>query len=290
MLLRELLGILVSERELDKETIGQYRRSVDRFLMFLGEEAKCGQLCYESVNGYLEWLKKRFDLGPVSIRNHRTGLCRVWQYGVMLGVAPDFAMARVRRPRVQPKLVRAWSIRELNILLKTARGMRGVCKCGIPASELLVAWILVGYETGLRPGDLRRLTWDHVDLELNTVTIAQHKTGNMHLSVIGPESAAALKILFDYEMNDVFPTGKSGMRRWELKLFRDAAKHGFRRSKRQGLGVLRKSHATEIAREHGVGTAAQSLGHKSGTKTAIDHYIDPRVLIATRKLPGSLDQ
>jgi integrase len=83
----------------------------------------------------------------------------------------------------------------------------------------------------------------------------------------------------------VFPLSKSGIRRLELILFKTAESLGFRRIRGQGLGTLRKSHATEIYKRDGESAAAESLGHVGGTRTVRQHYIDARSIKAGRLPP-----
>jgi integrase len=83
----------------------------------------------------------------------------------------------------------------------------------------------------------------------------------------------------------VFPLSKSGVRRIELILFETAAKLGFRRMRGQGLGCLRKSHATQVYTAEGESAAAESLGHVSGTRTVRRHYIDSRSIKSGRLPP-----
>lgn len=46
--------------------------------------------------------------------------------------------------------------------------------------------------------------------------------------------------------------------------------------KGQGIGTLRKCHATQVNSVHGIAAAAESLGHTSGITIARNHYVDAR--------------
>ncbi len=148
-------------------------------------------------------------------------------------------------------------------------------KNGIVAGDFLRAWIVLGFESGLRPVDLRELTVEQIDFQSKTISIVQHKTGQQHTSRFSEHCEHCLRKL--PSTGKLFTVGKTGIRKWEKKLFALAKRYGFIGRKGRGLGTLRKSHATEVFKELGLAAAAQSLGHVGSTTTATKHYIDSRV-------------
>jgi len=279
MLLTEVLSCLASEVVLERITHAQYQRSVQRFDEYLEKQADTSDLTVANVNGYLSWLQTgHYQLAPISVCNHRAGILRVWNYAVYpLEIAPQYIARRIRLPNVPPKPVVAWQVEDVGKLISAARSMRGKLNNGIPASEFLVAWIWLGLETGLRPSDLRLLRWENIDFARNSLSICQHKTRQIHTCLFGPESRVALEVLQPYGFDQVFPLGKSGVTRWEQVLYKIASRNGFQRKRLQGLGTLRKTHASEIYTADGLAASAESLGHRSGTKIARDHYVDSRL-------------
>lgn len=277
MLLQSALDQMIAEHDLEPVTTAQYQRGVTRFSKFLVRPAKCDDLTLANVNAWLAWLKDTYAHGPISVRNHRSAMCRVWRYCVdPLGVAEDFQAHRIRQPKLPDRRVQAWSLDEIATLLDAAEELPGTLSNGMLAKDFLRAWIWLGYETGFRPGDIRELNWQDVDFDQQTVTLIQHKTGNMHTALFGEETKAALTTLKEYGEAKVFPLGKSGVVRWQRLLFKQAATKRFAKQDRQGLGTLRRCHATEVYRQHGVAAAAASLGHVGGTRTVMHHYIDSR--------------
>lgn len=278
MLLANVLDLLVSERPISKATSDQYRRAVRRFEEYLGKSPAIEDLTTESVNSYLTWLESKKHLGAISVRNHRIGLLAVWNYAVYpLGVAPQYVARRIRNPHCLPHPVHAWTVADVRVLIEAARGLPGKLKCGLPCCLVAELWVRLGVETGLRPSDLRSIRWWSVDLDNRRIAINQHKTGGVIVCGFSSATMGLLEQIRQYAFEIVLPVTKTVMHRLERKLYRAAARQGFVKRKREGLGMLRKTHATEVYRKHGLSAAAESLGHRSGEKIARDHYVDSSV-------------
>jgi integrase len=278
MFLSDVLSQLLAERAVRPITAAQYQRSITKLQEFLGRPPTVADLDYATINGYLIWLEKTKCLSAVSVRNHRIGIICLWNYCVHpLGLVPQYAHRRIRCPRIEHKPVMAWSIPDVGKLLEAAAQVPGTLKNGLPAAVLLECWIRLGAETGLRPSDLRQLTWSQIDLNRRTLSLSQSKTGQPITCGFSGKTCQALRRLARLRFDRVFPIEKSGIWKWEQKLYRLAAiLNGFARQHRQGLGTLRKTHATEVYREHGLAAASEALGHRSGTRVVQDHYLDSR--------------
>jgi integrase len=287
MLLLKALETLQSETVLSKVTKDQYLLAIKRLEVYLRRPPSTADLDSETVNKFLVWLPDEFSIGNTTVRNHRTSIVRLWRFcHDTLKVAPDCPVRRIRRPRVEKPIVRAWTLVELNKLIKAAKDMPGTLRCGVPAKAFMSAWLWTGYDTGMRPSDLRQLRWEHVYIDESLITFVQHKTGGGHNCRFGKDTKRWLKALKKFNFERVFPLCKWGVGRWESILYARAARlYEFDRVKGMGIGTLRKSHATEIYRQHGIAAAAESLGHRSGIKTAMDHYVDARAI--RRPIPTS---
>lgn len=278
MLVIDALNSLLVEHDLEHTTQLQHKRAVRRFSEYLGRPATLDDLTLETINQWIIWLGEKKKLSPGSVLNHRSSIVRIWNYCAdTLGTVGECPTRRIRRPKRPARIVRAWTLSELELLLTAAKDLPGRLRCGMKASDFMLAWLWVGYETGLRPIDLRGLQWQNIDFATSTITVVQHKTGCVHTAYFGPESAKHLQSLLTCAQNNVFPLCHWGIRRWEAILYRRAAKFGFTKLPHMGLGTLRKTHATEIYRQYGLAAAAESLGHASGTRMAREHYVDSRV-------------
>jgi len=122
----------------------------------------------------------------------------------------------------------------------------------------LRCWMLLGYETGARHGDLWEMRQEDFDLDAGTVRWSQHKTGEPHVKIMSRPCLLAVQ-----EMLERSPDGrvlgwvmskKSGHRRMR-KYLRDMKYAGSSK-------WLRRSGATHIEMEH-PGKGRLHLGHKT---------------------------
>lgn len=275
ILLKNALLEMIDRRDLERITEDQYKRSLRSFELFLGRPANADDLCPDVINSWIRSLQSD-KKSPTTCSNYKTGLLTIWNYLSELRRVPPYVAKEIRQPKVVHKPVVAWTLSEIAILLESCDLLDGQTKNGIRAGDMLKAWILLGFETGLRPVDLRQLTLSDIDFDSCVISITQHKTGQHHTSRFSQRTAAAIRAIAT--SGKIFTIGKTGIRKWEQKLYSIAKNRlGFHRRKGFGLGTLRKSHATEVFKEMGVAAAAQSLGHVGSTTTATRHYIDSRV-------------
>jgi len=284
MILSDLVIQIAKERDLEPCTIAQYRRAVEKYGLFLGKIANVSDLNEDDVNRFLARLKEQGKTSTTII-NYRIALTVVWNFAVGRDLAKPFNARKLRRPKHEQKVVKSWSLSQIKLLIDACEKITGKLQCGVTVASFLRAWVRVGYDTGLRPTDLRMLRWTDVDLGGGTLSITQHKTKRAHTARLSDAACELLEKIERPPRIYVFPLSKSGVRRIELILFKTAARLGFRRMRGQGLGVLRKSHATQIYQSEGESAAAESLGHTSGTRTVRRHYIDSSAIKAGRLPP-----
>jgi integrase len=284
MIVKHLLESLQLQTELEQCTVDQYARALRKLGEYLGRESDVSDLSLETINGFLANLKAK-GLTGTTVRNYRVSIVRLWNVAIDEGLAEPFNPRKLRSPRIERRPVRSWSPSQVTMLLSAAERLEGRLQCGVNRSDFLAAWIRVGYDTGLRPSDLRLLRWSDVDLSEGTIVLTQHKTRRPHAAKLSKTSIKCLMRIEHPSRQLVFPMGKGGMRKLELLLFAIAHPLGFRRIRGQGLGTLRKCHATAIYERDGETAAAESLGHVGGTRTVRMHYIDARSIKAGRLPP-----
>lgn len=270
MLLISDVENLIVERTICAGTQNQYRRSVRCYSAYLGEPAARTHLVETSVNRWLASLEG--IKAPETVRGRKAGITAVWNWLAEIGSVPHYNPNRLRKIKTPEKPPVAWSVDNVRALLAGALEVRGSLKCGLLASELLTAWVWIGYESGLRPSDILRIRVEQVG---ERVALVQHKTGKPHCFRLSEAALAALQPLLQPGREEAFGVPRSTARRWELKLFEAAEKHGFSRRRGQALGTLRKTHGTEVCRASGLNAAAKSLGHVSGTLCARRSYVQP---------------
>jgi integrase len=282
MLLISDVESLICERTIGKGTQDQYRRAIKCYSNFLTEPAKRTHLKELQVNRWLMSLDGQ--KAPETIRGRKAGITAVWNWLAETGQVKHYNPNRLRRIRVPEKIPIAWSVENVRALLAGAATVKGTLRCGVKASDMLTAWIWLGYEAGIRPGDILQLSADQIG---KRVHIVQHKTRKQHSFELSDHALAALRPLIALGRRSVFGLPRSTARRWELRLFQAAKEFGFQRRTGQGLGTLRKTHGTEVCRRSGIDAAALSLGHVSGTLVARRSYVQPDA-IRTPPPPPSL--
>ncbi len=284
MILIEAVAEYCDSSGIEKITAQQYERSVNCFGAFLGRPALIEDLVTQQVNRWLRVIGE--SKSACTVRNRLRGLTPVWNWLAMQGKVAFYNPRSIRKVKVTKNAPKAWSLGQIEALLEAAQTLEGRVHFGPTAAELMNAWVLLAYETALRPSDLLLLRFDCFDYRQNLVTLTDHKTGNPNCLYISDRAMSAVKNL-DWGQKTVFGLTKSGMRRWELKLFSAAKSYGFERQRRQATGTIRKTAATETTRIAGIEAAAALLNHRSGSRVTLEHYVAPEAL-APRKMPVAL--
>lgn len=126
-----------------------------------------------SVNGWLASL----TLSQVSRANARRLICTLWRFCHERGWTDEFP-GRVRRIRCRPSPPTAWSKMAIEDLVKRAcEDQRPISKRlpNIRYCDVIPAWICLGWDSGLRFGDIHLLRGQH--LRNGCVCVTAQKTG-----------------------------------------------------------------------------------------------------------------
>lgn len=135
---------------------------------------RAGTLSTERVN---RWLTKRIEeVSGLTVRAERTILLSLWRWAYERGFVND-APRGVLKMKARRRPTKAWTVPQLRQVLDAARAKTGTrLKSGADLGEFLTCWILVGYETGARFGDVMAFSRDHLDGD--TLSWSQAKTGD----------------------------------------------------------------------------------------------------------------
>lgn len=255
-------------------TAEQYERGLRYFELFLGRPATSLDLTHDNLNAWFTWLQTNRKNGPTTVRGHRAAICRIWNHLAQEGIVQPYLIRKLRLPKIRTKIVEAWTKAQVQCLLKAVDSIEGRLRCGIQTRQFFRALFLFAYDSGLRPGDLRRIKWTDIDFEKRIAVIVQHKTGNPHCFSLSDEAVDAIKLIVEPRRELVFPLTKAGTNTQLRKLYKTAKSFGFTRKKGQSINQFRKLHGTEVYKQHGLNAAAESLGHVSGSAIAKKHYVD----------------
>jgi integrase len=234
---------------------------------YLASRAVCGAysahvtriagLCREpTANRINQYLKARLDrVSTVTVKNERTIiLCLIkyaWENDLI-----DQPVKGVMRVKSKKPPTKAWTVEELQrALSRSDRYEQRRLKSGAKISDVLRAWILLGYETGARFGDIWKFSDSNLDGD--TIRWTQAKTGDGIVKVLSPACMDAIR------------AGWVCRRRQAMRTMRDHLDA----CRLDGTSKwLRRSGATHIEMSQ-PGKASLHLGHRTPTLAA-QSYID----------------
>lgn len=228
----------------------------------------CDNIDDQIVNKFI--LSLSSDLSLISKGNIRRELLTLWRYGYEMEMCKSFPrhVARIHAPQA---VVEAWSNKELSSILSTAKldttEIGGRTRMRI--CDYLPCWIRVGYETGMRHGDILSLTT--TELRNGCVCKPAGKTGKLLVRKIESETQVLAQALLSRSPDGSVFT-------WFLTRRRSftSMKEFFERHKIQGTSkYLRRSCATAIANES-PSKASAYLQHSK--ESLLKHYVDESLL------------
>jgi len=131
-------------------------------------------------------------LAASTVHNHRRMLSTLRRAALRDGLVVDDCTRPIRRVKHTLPMVRAWTHEEMRTLLAVAKEMPGgTLHC--PHRILLPAWILVGYSSGLRLGDLLAITYD--SLRGDRLATVLQKTRQQHVVVLDANALESIRSL-----------------------------------------------------------------------------------------------
>lgn len=226
--------------------------------------SRCGPVSVESLNGYL---KKRLTcVRTTTVRSERTILLSIWRDAYERHEIDEMPRG-VMRVRVRRDPTRAWTLEQLRAAVNaTFEHDDHHLRSGACRGLLLRCWILLGYETGARFGDLWSFTVHNIDGDV--IRWQQAKTGDPITRLLSSGCREACREMLA-DSPDKRVLGWSCKKRQAMRIMRaflDA--NGLPGTSKW----LRRSGAThlEIAKP---GSAKLHLGHRS-VGLAERSYID----------------
>ncbi len=250
-----------------------------RFVARLFEE-HCGkpiamsEIKPELVNSWLVAQERSKKLALETIATRRSSLLSLWRAAAETGMVDE--PKRIRKIRPPVKIPVAWSMQEVETLLKVAGLLRGRLQVSrISRAHYWTAFIRAMIDTGLRLCDLKRIPSD-VRHGQGLFILTQSKTAWPIRCYLQPETLQAIQATFPPERPTVFDVF-GGSKSHHL-LFRRIVKiAGLNGSTK----MLRKTSATYM--ESMIpGSAMRHLGHKTHG-LAYRHYVDPMILAGAER-------
>lgn len=265
MTLDALLREYLAARSASPRYQESLRRSVRKATAY-GLKNVC-QLVPAGVNQFLVSL----PLAATTRHNIRRELLTLWRFAYEEGLTSEPPL-RVRRIKAAHAAPEAWSPDDLAKMLRLAEKDETIVnrKTGVRVSDVIPAWITLGFESGLRLHDMIELRAENY--RNGCVAVAAHKTGKVAVRRLSMACRNRLDgLLAKSPDKTVFRWTLP--RRRALKTWREFLD----RYQIPGSSKwLRRSAATQMEADE-PGSAAKWLDH-SNPAVARKHYIDQTLL------------
>jgi site-specific recombinase XerD len=272
----------ILERELGQATVRLYWFVVKRFDKALGRPAKLTDLNDDTVNRWLLSLHAS-GLAPDTMRSYRRCLLSLWRAAHEWGLLKK-QPGRVRKIKRPDRVPICWSPEELTTILATCSKLAGTMRrdLRIRRSAFWRAYVLVGYETGLRLSDLLALEWKQVADDSKTSVVLQQKTRKRIAFRLSESTQAAVAETQPGERRKIFGDliSKQNAQEYFKAILCTAGLPGSSK-------WLRRSGATSCEIEH-PGSAMAYLGHKT-PGLAYECYVDPTKIQHAKPLPAPIE-
>jgi integrase len=244
MTLPELVTVYLSERSVSR----LYERNMTRLAR------NVGVLTVQDCNRYLK--ERLTKVASVTVLYERTMLLVLWRWALDSDLVdlPPKGLVKIKSSRPP---TRAWTLDQCCTAVKASFALDSeMMKSGCPLGLFIRCWLLLGYESGARRGDLWRMKAS--DFSGDTLWWTQHKTGNPCPKILSEECVAAVRDMLSRSPNGTvlsWATCVSGGGK-QMRKFLIREKLG------GSSKWLRRSSATHIEMEH-PGKGRIHLGHKT---------------------------
>jgi integrase/recombinase XerD len=262
------------ERHLAPRSVLSYETDLKNYLRALAQSGKDSlKATHEDITDYL-WQRKAQGMQPSSLARHIASLRAYYRFLSAEGLIQKDPAAFIQTPRQPERLPRYLNVDEVSRLISSVRGQS--------LSQIrLRAMLELMYAAGLRVGELVKLTFDQVNLEVGYVRVFG-KGGKERIVPIGqrarlalqgylsrrPEARASVKTVFVSNRK----TPMSAVQFWRL-IRKTARAAGI--TKPVSPHTLRHSFASHLV-QHGADLRAvqEMLGHASIATTQIYTHLD----------------
>lgn len=266
MSMPSLLDAYLAEREPSDRYVESLRRTV-RKLAIYGIQSVC-QLEPQRANDFLRSL----DLSATTRGNIRRELLTLWRFAFEHAYTdvPPLRVMRIKQRRQPPQ---AWDLATIQRMLANAEAdERRVSKLrpDILWSDIMPAWIVLGYDTALRFTDI--LLLKQRSFANGCVSVVAHKTGKATVRRLSHYSQERVACLLEKSPDGSLFRWCVTRRRMLLKWKSFLKEQGIPGSSRW----LRRSAATLVERDR-PGSAPLFLSHSNPSLARL-HYVDETLL------------
>lgn len=215
--------------------------------------ARCRQVTVEAVNAYLK--RRLEEAKSTTVKAERSILLTLWRWAWDRGIVKDMPRGvlkfKVRRPPTK-----AWTLDECKRSLDATKQYSRRLRSGADHAAFVRCWILLGYATGARFGDLWSFRRENLDGEV--LRWVQAKTGDAITKILPPDCLDAVRTMLAASPDGRI-LGWVCRKRQAMRLMKDHLK---------SVGLdgtskwLRRSSATHVEMQQ-PGQGRHHLGHRS---------------------------
>ena len=278
MNLQQWLKEYAPRQDLAPSTADGYADAIASLERHAGRTLRLRDLTADLVNAWIG-AQLEADYARITVRNQACAVVTLWRAAAKAKKAPRLPDT-IRRVKVPTPIPEAWTLDELQRVLDACDRLKSRVKRmgGVHWRQLSRAMVLVGYHSGLRPCDLRRLPMAKL-LVAEPFVVLQDKTDWPITIRLPLEPIEAVRAMALPKRETLLPLHRSSV----AEKFREVVKlAGVSGSPKW----LRRTGATAVEREH-PGAAMSFLGHKT-PGLALKHYVDQRIAGQNRPMPPLL--
>ena len=273
----------VPYRELAVRTIEHYTASIAAFEKWRGQTVLLSDLSDDLLNRFLQSQQEK-GLSSSTVSGRRTDILVMWRAAELDGEV-DTMPRRVRRIKIPRLKITSWTLEELGKLVRAAEGINSYATIEgndgpltFHRGKLLKAYLLVGWDTGLRRGDMLRLKRSDIQDD-GRIELVQGKTDSRHVCMVRPETIAAIDETFLHPRERIFQIKGAWLNQW----FGVLVSRANVLEDRKKTHKLRRSSGSHVEAIH-PGAGPKHLGHAPQGLFG-RHYEDLSVSRAEPTLP-----
>lgn len=216
--------------------------------------ARAGGISVELLNQFLA--KRAAEVSGITARAERGILLTLWNWAYDRSLL-ESGPRGINPVKARRSPTKAWTIPQLRLAIEAAQAKHGhKLRSGADLGEYLLCWILIGYESGARFGDIMSFGRDNLDGD--TLAWTQSKTGDAITRTLTPACLDSIDAMLKVS-RDGSILGWVTRRRQAQRHMRDLL---------DSLGIggsskwLRRSGATHCEMAQ-AGSGRLHLGHRS---------------------------
>ncbi len=260
-------------------SIQQLEIAINRFEAHIGHVATLADLTEGNVSTWMAaGLQQEKPLAPTTINSRLRELKTLWRYAVrkrFVVVGDDNNLESLDRLKVEKRNPRAWTIGEMEAIVKSARMAHGRYM-GVKAGLWWDGFLNLLYDTGLRLSAAMGIRFDEIDFtnKLLCIPAGRMKNNCEQYFRLHDQTIEAILATLPPRRTFVFPFPFKYQRSLYGRYRRILKRAGLASTRLDMFHKIRRTCASHVSRILGEEAAIRQLGHQDAS--CIKRYVDPR--------------